>query len=97
MENWIKVYKFNKRDRQLVQESFKDKVEEYINSYNNPENIIYEESLELKLESNEEEEFNVEIEKVKMNKNKVQKGLAWLAVGLFIIIVLVALISEKFI
>lgn len=91
VEKWIgaKIPKYKQNIIMYVPKEYKEKVESYLKEYSNPDNIVYEDAEELRNVSNEEEEQAKEIKKGKM----AQKMLAWIPIGMVLIVILCAIIS----
>lgn len=73
-----------------VPQEYKEKVESYLEEHDNSDNIVYEEAEELKNISNEEEEQLKEIKKGRI----AQKMLAWIPIGMVIIVIMCGIISS---
>lgn len=73
----------------FVPKEYKEKVESYLKEYNNSNNIVYEEAEELRNVSNDEEEQLKELKKGKM----AEKMLAWIPIGMILIVIICGIIS----
>lgn len=69
---------------------YKEKVEEFLKQYDNPNNIVYEDAEELRNISSEEEEQLKEIKKGRM----ARKMLAWIPIGMVIIVIICMIVSS---
>lgn len=69
---------------------YKEKVEEFLKQYDNPNNIVYEDAEELRNISSEEEEQLKEIK----NGRIAQKMLAWIPIGMVIIVIICMIVSS---
>jgi len=90
-ENWIghKMTKYEQNIIIYVPKDYKEKVESYIKEYSNPNNIVYEDAEELKNLSNDDDEQLKEIKKGKM----AEKMLAWIPIGMIIIVIICGIIT----
>ena len=90
-EKWTghRIPKYEQNVIVYVPKEYQEKVESYLKEYSNPNNIVYEDAEELRNVSNEEEEQAKEIKKGKM----AQKMLAWIPIGMVLIVVICAIIS----
>ena len=73
-----------------VPQEYKEKVESYLEEHDNSDNIVYEETEELRNISNEEEEQLKEIKKGRI----AQKMLAWIPIGMVIIVIICMIVSS---
>ena len=73
-----------------VPQEYKEKVESYLEEHDNSNNIVYEEEEELRYVYNEEKEQLNEIKKGRM----AQKALAWIPIGMIIIVIMCGIISS---
>ena len=73
-----------------VPREYKEKVEGFLKQYDNPSNIVYEDAEELRNISGEEEEQLKEIKKGRM----AQKMLAWIPIGMVIIVIICMIVSS---
>ena len=89
-ENWFGYRKpmYQENIIVYVPNKYKEKVESFLKEYNDPNNIVYEEVEELKDISNEEEQVK-ELKKGKM----AQKALAWIPIGMVLIVIICGIIS----
>ena len=69
---------------------YKEKVDGFLKQYDNPSNIVYEDVEELRNISSEEEEQLKEIKKGRM----AQKMLAWIPIGMVIIVIICMIVSS---
>ena len=91
-EKWIgyRIPKYEQHIIVYVPKEYKEKAESYLKEYCNPNNILYEEAEELRNISNEEEEQLKEIKKGRI----AQKMLAWIPIGMIIIVIMCGIISS---
>lgn len=91
-ENWFGYRKPMYQDSIIiyVPNEYKEKVESFLKEYNDPSNIVYEDVEELRNVSNEEKEQLNEIKKGRMS----QKALAWIPIGMIIIVIMCGIISS---
>lgn len=89
-EKWVghKIPKYEQDVIVYVPKEYKERVESYLKEYHNPNNIVYEEAEELRNASNDEEEQLKEIKKGRM----AQKALAWIPIGMILIIIICGII-----
>ena len=90
IEKWIghKIPKYEQCVIVYVPKEYKEKVESYLKEYHNPKNILYEEAEELRNASNDDDEQLKEIKKGRM----AQKVLAWIPIGMILIIIICGII-----
>ena len=69
---------------------YKEKVDGFLKQYDNPSNIVYEDVEELRNISSEEEEQLKEIKKGRIAK----KMLAWIPIGMVIIVIICMIVSS---
>lgn len=91
-ENWFGYRKpmYQQNLIVCVPKEYKEKVESYLKEYNNPNNIVYEDAEELKNVHNDEDEQLNEIKKGKM----AEKMLAWIPIGMLLIVIICGIISS---
>lgn len=91
-ENWFghRMPTYQQNVVIYVPKEYKEKVETYLKEYDNPNNIVYEDAEELRNVSNDEEEQSKEIKKGKM----AQKILAWIPIGMLLIVIVCIIISS---
>ena len=91
-ENWFGYRKpmYQENIIVYVPNEYKEKVETFLKEYNNHSNIVYEDVEELRNVSNEEEEQLKEVKKGKM----AEKMLAWIPIGMILIVIVLAIINE---
>lgn len=92
-EQWIGIgrnARYNQNIVVYVPKEYKEKVNSYLKEYKNPNNIVYEEAEELKNTVNdfdgEEREYN--------KRNIAQKILAWIPIGLILILIICGMIMR---
>ena len=90
-EKWIghRIPKYEQYIIVSVPKEYKEKVELYLKEYHNPNNIMYEDAEELGTVSNEEQE---QLKEIKKGKN-AQKALAWIPIGMLLIVIICGIIS----
>lgn len=74
-----------------VPKDCKEKVEMYLNEYNNSDNIIYEDIDELKNASNNDEEVKME----QIKREKAKKILPWIPVWFVLLIIILCWLTMK--
>ena len=92
-ENWFGYRKPTYQQNVIiyVPKEYKERVEKFLEEYNNPNNIVSEDAEELRNISNyEEEEQLKEIKKGKI----AQKLLAWIPIGMILIVIVCIIMSS---
>jgi len=92
-ENWFgyRMPTYQENIVVYVPTEYKEKVESYLKEYNNPNNIVYEDVEELRNVSNyEEDEQLKEIKRGQIAK----KMLAWIPIGMVLIVIIGGIISS---
>lgn len=91
-ENWsgYRMPTYHENVIIYVPTEYKEKVESYLKEYNNPNNIVYEEPEELRDVYNDEDEELKDIKKGRIAK----KMLAWIPIGMVLIVIICGIISS---